>query len=158
MGGFLSLYDETDRVDLGGGYYVDIKRYLSDAEADRASRALVAPQLKSEVVGAGDGTEGEVRSVTTTVDQGGYNTEVLVAAIVDWNLTDRGDDPLPLPPYVPAKPTGEDRANEVRRQSIRQLPAFATKKILKQISDNEKRGAGDPAAFQGTGEGAPAQT
>src|SRR5262249_25337760 len=142
MGGFLSLYDETDRVDLGGGYYADIKRYLSSAEVDRANRALVAPQLKSEGASTGDGSAAEGRSVTSTIDQGTYNIEVLVAAIDGWNLTDRDGNSLPLPPYVPAKPTGEDRANQVRRESIRLLPAFATKKILKQISDNEKRGAG----------------
>lgn len=152
MGGFLSLYNQTDRVELGGGYYVDVKRFLSSAETERAQRALVAPQVKSEVT-AGAGDEADVRAVVSTIDQATYNVEVMVAAIVAWNLTDELEQPLPLPPYMPGKPTGPDPANDVRRQSVRRLPDFAKKRILKQISDNEKLGADGEDAFQGPGEG-----
>jgi hypothetical protein len=156
MGGFLSLYDERDRIEMGGGYYVEIKKFLSDAEHDRAQRALVSPRIESTVAKAGGGAdEAEVRAVTTTIDQQGYNIEVLVAAIIDWNLTDETDQLLPLPPYMPPPSAGEDKVNRVRRESIRRLPHFAIERILKQISDNKKLGADDAATFQGQGEGAP---
>jgi hypothetical protein len=157
MGGFLSLYDETDRIDLGGGYYVDIKRYLTDAEHDRAQRLLVDPRMESRVTGK-DADDSEVRAVTTTINQGDYNHELLVAAIIGWNLTDRDGNPLPLPPYMPPGKSGNDKANTVRRESIRQLPAFATKKILKQILDNEKRSGDDQGSFPGEGESGTTET
>lgn len=152
MGGFLSLYNQTDRVDMGGGYYVDIKRFLSDAEHDRAQRALVSPRIETTVSGDGDSAP---KSVATVVDQQAYNHEVMVMAIVGWNLTDEQGEPLPLPPYMDPPKSGNDVANTVRRASIRRLPAFATQRILKQISDNEKLGA-DDAGFPGDGEGTPA--
>lgn len=156
MAGFLALYSETDRVELRGGYYVDIRKYLDHAAWGYAQRKLVDPRLESTLGQKTEGGEAETRTVASMVDQQAYNLELLVAAIVDWNLTDEQDRPLPLPPYIPpTKLDGEDKANLVRRDSIRRLPAFATKKILDRILKHEKDGADDSAPFPEPGEGAP---
>lgn len=153
MGGFLSLYDETDRVELGGGYYVDIRRYLSHADTARAQRVMVPPRYETKAEQDKDGKPGTV-TTAVTVDQQAYDREIMVAAIDSWNLTDRDGNPLPLPPFVPpTQVTGDDAANKVRRESIAKLPAFAATRILKRISDNEKRGADEEAAFPSSGDG-----
>lgn len=156
--GFLSLYKQTDRVELGGGYYIDIKRHLSMAETARAEEMRVSKDIRSEMGAAKDGKAGDVTATVMRIDQQAYNTEILVAAVVDWNLDDDQGVPLPLPPYIPGKPTGDDKANLVRRESIGLLPAFAVKRLLEQIAANEKAGADAEslAAFPGESVSAPA--
>lgn len=151
--GFLSIYKQTDRVELGGGYYVDILRFLSQAQTARAEAVRMSKDIRSEA------RDGEVTATVIQIDQQAYNLEILVAAIEAWNLDDEDGAPLPLPPYIPGKPTGEDLANRVRRESIGRLPQFAVNRILKQITDNEKAGADAEslAAFPGESAGAPTQ-
>jgi len=147
------VYGQTDKVELGGGYYVAVKRFLSVAETARAEAVRMSKDIRSEV----DNDSKRATSVIT-VDQQAYNVEIMVAAIDDWNLDD-DNGPLPLPPYIPGKPTGDDPANRVRRESVGRLPDFAVKRILTKIKENEEAGL-DPeslAAFPGESEGAPEQ-
>ena len=81
--GFLSLYKQTDRVELGGGYYVDIKRFLSMAETARAEAVRVSKEIRSEMAAGKNGQPGDVAATVITVDQQAFNLEILVAAIVD---------------------------------------------------------------------------
>lgn len=155
MSGFLSLYDDVDRVDLGGGFWVDIAQHITDAANTLIQRALISPRVETV------NTEGDVRVQTTTIDQGAYSLARLVAYIVDWNLTDRNGDPLPLPIYIqPSRDAAgvlaEHRGNAVRRQSIGFLPPYATNRILLKIVENEKRFEEGAGPFPGPPEGAPA--
>lgn len=150
MSGFMSLYDAVDRIDLGGGFWVDVRQHITDAAHTVIQRALVDPRIEAVERG------GETRVLTTTVDQGAYELARLVAHIDAWNITDRNGDPLPLPPYIQPTRPGVDEANKVRRQSIGFLPPFATRKILAKIVENDKRFADGVGPFPGTGDGAPA--
>lgn len=152
MNDFFSHYDGVDRVDLHDGFYVDIKRCLTQAETAQVNFTLVGDHVRREAE--------KGREVSTMqTDHQAYNLALLAAHIVEWNITRNGAQ-LPLPPYVaPKKPTAADPANTVRRDSIAQLPAPVAKKILKRISDNEKLfdedESDDPAAtFPGDGESA----
>jgi hypothetical protein len=136
MGGFLSLYDETDRIDLGGGYYVDIRRYLSDEDDERATRALTKPQLRTTTTQNKETDSSEVTS-TIDYDQSAYSRVLISSAVIGWNLTDRDGNPLPLAP------------DAARVASIKSLPVFATKKILAKIKENEGRTDSELATFQG---------
>lgn len=145
--GFLSLYDEIERVKLGGEWWVDIKRYLTSNEADRAQRALVAPKMQTKVTDSGrqgqqrnQADAGDVREVTTTIDQGAYHHELLVAAIVTWNLTDQNDTLLPLTPEMS------------RRASVKALPGFARDKIVAAVLANRARTDEEQDAFREDGE------
>lgn len=153
--GFLSIYNQTDRVELGGGYYIDVKRFLSQAETARAEAVRMSKDIRSEM----DEKTGNAKATVIQYDAQAYNVEILVAAIVDWNLDDEQGVPLALPPYIPGKTTGEDLANRVRRESIGRLPEFAVKRVLEQIRNNEKDGvdAESLAAFPGESTGAPAE-
>jgi hypothetical protein len=155
MGGFLSLYDLTERVDMGGGYYVDIRRHVSTADTARAEAVHIDKRIESTVSGAEQKGGTEVRSVATRIDQQAHDLEILAVYIDSWNLTDRAGNPLPLPPFIPPKPTGEDPANRVRRETILLLPVFAKKRILEKIKEFEDRGADDPEAFPDEGESTP---
>lgn len=152
MSGFLSLYDAVDRIDLGGGFWVDVRQHITDAANTTIQRVLVDPRIETVE------RAGQTRVVTTTVNQGAYNQARLVAYIDAWNLTDRNGDPLPLPPYVQPSPSGEDRANAVRRQSIGFLPPYATQKILMKIIENEKRFEEGAVPFPGEGGGPSAES
>jgi hypothetical protein len=139
MGGFLSLYDEQDRIDLGGGYYVDIKRFLSDEDDERATHALTKPQLRSTMQRDKTSRDADATTTTTTIDydQKAYSRALISAAIIGWNLTDRDGNPLPLAPDV------------AREASIRALPTFATKQILAKIKENENRTDSELTSFPG---------
>lgn len=153
--GFLSIYNQTDRVELGGGYYIDVKRFLSQAETARAEAVRMSKDIRSEM----DEKTGNAKATVIQYDAQAYNVEILVAAIVDWNLDDEQGVSLQLPVYIPGKTTGEDLANRVRRESIGRLPEFAVKRVLEQIRANEKDGvdAESLAAFPGESTGAPAE-
>lgn len=158
--GFLNLYDLADTIDLGGGFWVRVKRHLSDAEAARAEVALVSKRVEATMAGKADGaSKADRQTIAQMIDTRSNEQELLVAHIIDWNLTDRQDQLIPLPPYVcPARADGDDPANRVRRESIGLLPVFVRKRILTKIKEFEALGADDLAAFQGSGRGIPAES
>lgn len=162
MAGFLGLYNGTERVTLaeadGVAYWVDIKRHLSRAETARADALHIAKRVETTVDAAADGEDAKARSVATVIDQRAHDTEVLAASIVAWNLTDEGDLPLPLPPYIPPDGTrvhGDDPANRVRRESIAKLPAVVVDTLLKRIEEYRKKAKEQAKTFPGEGSGAP---
>lgn len=102
MPGFLDAYEGVKRIELGNGYWIDVKLCLSSAEYRRVQAHLGAGRQTLSVSGSGD--------TTTQIDPASAQDEMLFQSIADWNLDDDGK-PWPLSP-----------ASE-RKASIARLPA-----------------------------------
>ena len=89
MPGFLSEYDEITTVyfDPAHKWWAKVKRFLRRGDYKAAQAILVSPIMRMS--GADSETKGEI-------DTGGYQNELVARAIVDWNLTDENDTPIPL--------------------------------------------------------------
>lgn len=132
--GFLGKYDGTDRVDLGDGYWVDVKKCLTRAEADLAERALTQ-------INVSQGETGPAKA-GARVDLVSQHNELVVASVVAWNLDDENSVVLPLEP------------DSAKRASIARLPAPVFDELLKVVVENNKpRSAQDRAAFPARSEG-----
>lgn len=123
--GFLSKYTKTERLDLGDGFWVDIRPHLTAAQKAAAEDKLISNDGKSAGMAVGTGS---------------YTLEVAVQAIVDWNLTDEADRPLPV------------RPEEARRSSIALLPAFVTDKVLAAVKGADGRTKQQEADFPASGD------
>lgn len=110
MAGFLSLFNEPERVVVVDGYWVDIKKGLSAEDYEAAQRALLGKMSMNN-----NGLSAEPDTVA-------YQHELVFRAIVDWNLTDENDQPLPLAPA------------DVKHASIRRLPQFVFIDLYERIN------------------------
>jgi len=119
--GFLTKYSGTDVVDMGDGYQVTLKRYLSGDALDRAQAARV--KAVTEAQQGGPSANRTVR-VETITDTAAYTEVLLSEAIVTWNLTDHNDQLLPLEPLAK------------KLESIRMLPASARARLRDHIEAN----------------------
>ncbi len=102
--GFLSAWDETKRIDVSdlagadeGTWWVDIKPCLSHEEADRILRKM----MRSTVKIAG-GPDGGVRTQMNTDNLVDQQRNIVLESILEWNLTDRQGNLLPLGDQVEA--------------------------------------------------------
>jgi hypothetical protein len=90
---FTSLYDAQDELDLGNGFSVVLRKYLTEEDFTAASRALVKNRKYREA--------GNTAEVTGEFDPSAYNRTLVEHALVSWNLTKdnpaNADDPLPIP-------------------------------------------------------------
>ena len=127
--GFLSHYSDTERIDVtpvgveDGPYYVVIKKYLTGDEFEAAKRALSSVKIEDS-------------NLTPEPDIAAYQRELIVASVIDWNLTDENDQPLPLTP-LPAK-----------RTSVGKLPETVLSSLLIKINEtNEPRTAAEKLSF-----------
>jgi hypothetical protein len=104
MPGFLSAYEGTERIELGRGYWVDVKKCLSSAEYTPVEMALGSKQ-RPVANGKGQVTFGEINQHEAQI-------RMLLASIDDWNIND-GDEGTkwPLAPEA------------AKRASIERLPA-----------------------------------
>lgn len=128
MPGFLSAYDGVERIDLGRGYWVDVKQCLSHAELQQAQAKMGAARQTVEAGGR----------QFATVDMNAFETELIVLSIVDWNLDDENGVKWPLQP---------DRA---LRASVARLPGPVATQIYQRC--NELNGSGskrEAAQFPG---------
>jgi hypothetical protein len=114
MPGFLSAYEGTERIELGRGYWVDVKRCLSSAEYAPVEMALGSRQ-RPTADGKGQVTFGEINQRESQI-------RMLLASITDWNLDDDGVK-WPLSP---------ERA---KRESIERLPAGVRMQVYKKCDD-----------------------
>lgn len=99
--GFLDSYEGTERIDLGEGWWIDVKKCLTSAEYQKVQAFF----------GAGKQTVNMNGKQFATIDPAAAQEELLFQSISDWNLTDAQDQPLPLSP------------EPARRASISRLPA-----------------------------------
>lgn len=138
MPGFLedTGYGGTTKVDLGGGYWAEVKNCLSTAEKEWVD-ALLGGKQKVDVGGQRQFAE---------LDIAGSRTEMVVQSLVEWNITEEdGRTTWPLDaggkfagrgdqnPYPPGCP---------RRQSIARLPAPTRDQIWAKCDelDNPRQG------------------
>lgn len=117
MPGFLSAYEGTERIDLGRGYWVEVKKCLSSAEYAPVEMALGSRQ-RPTANGSGTVTFGEINQREAQI-------RMLLASIEDWNLSDDGTDG-PKWPLSPEK---------LKRESIERLPAGVRMLIYKKCDD-----------------------
>lgn len=98
--GFLSHYSGVQRVEVGEGYWVDVKKCLTVAEKQRAETALTSNPV---VDMSGHGT--------AKVDMPAFHNEMMFASIVGWNFDEDDGTPWALMP------------DRVKRINIARIPA-----------------------------------
>lgn len=118
--GFLSQFSETTRVyfDDDKKWWADVKRHLPRKDFKAAQSVLIAPEMHYV---------GDVADTKGKVDTGGYQNELVVRALVAWNLTDESGTDLPL------APEGD------KRNSVDMLPEDAFQKILAVIEGANRK-------------------
>ena len=89
MGNYLSRHNLTRTVDLGDGFWVEVKTHLSHGETKAAKRALM--QATMRVVD-------DEQETSAKIDMVEYQQAKAFAAIIAWNLTDNEGNVLPLTP------------------------------------------------------------
>jgi hypothetical protein len=91
---FTSLYDATEEIDLGDGFSVVVRRYLSEDDFTAAGRALVSKRQYRE--------SGNTSEITGEFDAFAYNRTLVERALISWNLTRDNPNPdgEPLPILV----------------------------------------------------------
>jgi len=157
--GFLSVsgYEGTEKVDLGNGYWCEVKRCLTSAEKARVDDLLGAKQ-RVDVAG---------KTQFAELDYSAMRTEMLVQSLVAWNLDDDNGDEWPLD--AGGKFAGRGSENPwppgcPRRQSVARLPSPVFDVIYEKCDElnSPRRGADavsfpDPAVGGGPdGDGGPA--
>jgi hypothetical protein len=141
MPGFLSAYEGTERIDLGDGYWVDVKKCLSSAEYAPVELALGARQQ----VNVNGGRQ------FAQIDTRAARIELVVASIVAWNVDDEDGTVWPLTP------------EKVKRANVERLPHPVREVIWKRCDDlngpekpadrarfPDPDGSGDPDGDGGT--------
>lgn len=145
MPGFLSLFDQTERIVLSPPgspreYWVEIKHYLTGEEEDEVTAATFGGQgMEMSAIAGMD--EQQIRARVDIVTQARI---LLLHSIVDWNLTDRADQPLPLAP----------RADKER--AIASLPGGVRDIITARIAEirkAQKKTPAERAIFRGAAAG-----
>lgn len=129
--GFLSAYSDTRKIDLGGGYWVEIKECLSIVEKQRAEKALT-PNPRVDMSGRAE----------AGMDLSAFHTEMVVASITAWNLDEDDGTVWPLTP------------EPVKRKNIARLPASVFDQIFKEVDElNGPKPARERAQFPEPGVG-----
>lgn len=95
MPGFLdaSGYEGTEEIDLGGGYWVKIKRCISQAEYQKVQDHLGGGKMNVNMNG----------NRFAQMDVGASQVELVAASITDWNLDDANGEKWPLTPLPALK-------------------------------------------------------
>jgi hypothetical protein len=129
--GFLSAYSSTRKIDVGGGYWVEIKECLTIVEKQRAEKALSSGPVIDQT-GRG----------SAQMDMPAFHTEMVVASITGWNLDEDDGTVWPLTP------------EPVKRKNIGRLPASVFDQIFKEVDElNGPKSARERAQFPKPGVG-----
>ncbi len=114
--GFLARYNEQVTLDLGDGYWLKFRRHLSREDFAAANDKLFSPIVR--IVAAEDGSTDDAHSETSgALNTSAQQDEYVARALLDWNLTDENNQPIPLGTVRPG--TGPDAA---RYAAVRLLP------------------------------------
>lgn len=126
MGGFLSAYSGTRRIDISGGYWIEVKDCLTVVEKHRSEKALTGNPTIDATSGRG----------TAQMDLTGFETELVTASIVGWNLDEEDGTPWALAP------------DRVKRANIARLPSPVFDTIFKVVNElNGPQPAKESAQF-----------
>lgn len=123
--GFLSAYSGTQKIDVGGGYWIEVRECLPIVDKQRAEKALAS---SPRVDMAGNGS--------ISLDTVAFHNEMLFASIVAWNLDDDNGQPWLLAP------------DSEKRRNIARLPAPVFDQVWEVVDDlNGPREAADKVRF-----------
>lgn len=123
--GFLSAYSGTEKIDVGGGYWIEVRKCLSIIDKQRAEKAL-ASTPRVDMSGAG----------TITLDTAAFHNAMVEASIVAWNLDDDNGEVWALSP------------SNVKRDNIARLPGPVFDQVWEVVDDlNGPREAADKVRF-----------
>jgi hypothetical protein len=131
MPGFLGVsgYDGTEKIDLGNGYFAEVKRCLSAAEYQRVLNYLGTGRQNVRVDGGPQ---------TVNVDPYAAMTEMLAQSLVSWNIDDEDETVWPLQP------------DKARRASIARLPPPVLMSVYQRCDElNGPRKTSEAARFPG---------
>ena len=129
MAGFLSLFNEPQRIVVADGYWIDVKTSLTAEDYEAAQRALLG---KMSMVGG---------ALTAEPDTISYQHELVFRAVCDWNLTDENGAALPLTP------------SSAKHDSLRRLPQSVFIKLYEAINEaSSPRSKEDEIQFRDGGE------
>jgi len=98
--GFLSAYSSTQKIDVGDGYWIEVRECLPIMDKQRAEKAL-ASSPRVDMSGNG----------SVSLDTVAFHNEMIAASIVNWNLDDDNGQVWALTP------------ESVKRVNISRLPA-----------------------------------
>lgn len=139
MPGFLddTGYSGTARIDLGKGYWAEVKNCL-DAEENGYCADLLGGKQEVDVAG---------QRQFATMDYTSSRREMVVQSLVAWNLTDPDGSTWLLLPE--SRPAGRPYpAGSVRRLSVARLPAPVFEQIFKVCDElNAPRKGADAVSF-----------
>lgn len=123
--GFLSAYSGTQKIDVGEGYWIEVRECLSIIDKQRAEKAL-ASSPKIDMTGNG----------TVSLDTVAFHNAMLEASIVGWNLDDDDSTVWALAP------------SNVKRDNIARLPAPVFDQVWQVVNDlNGPRERADQVRF-----------
>lgn len=91
--GFATKYEGTERIDLGDGYWVEVKKCLSWAESNEAEHAGLNFDMQPNM------DDPKKTRTNIVIDPEAKSFEQVLASIVAWNLADDG-------PATPENPEG----------------------------------------------------
>ena len=111
MSGFLSLFNEPERVVVADGFWIDVKKALTAEDYEAAQRALFGKMSMSN-----EGLSAEPDTIA-------YQHELVFRAIVEWNLTDENGELLPLTP------------SDAKHASIRRLPQSVFLDVYERVNE-----------------------
>ena len=139
MPGFLeaSGYEGTQRIDLGNGYWADVKKCLTTEEKARVDDLLGGKQ-QVDVAG---------QRQYASMDYTASRREMVIQSLVAWNLTDPDGSTWLLLPE--SRPTGKPYpAGSLRRLSVGRLPAPVFEQIFAVCDElNSPRKGADAVTF-----------
>jgi hypothetical protein len=141
MTDFWSHYDGTERIQLGGGIWIDVKKSLTADEAKAGEDALVSTTFNEKKPDKPD----------IAIDPNAMLFEQVVASIVDWNLPPRDGKAFELD-HDPVNERLTNRPSP-RRQAILRLPSPIYDELAKVVGRlNAGLSSQQEATFQGDGE------
>ena len=111
---YLTRYDETQRVELPGGFWVDIKRCITGTQKRAIRRKQITYGI--EEVANPRGGPPTSRAVITHIDPDVFAYELAIVSIVDWNF-ESGGKKWPLSPEA-AKRAHYDKLDEPDQDAI----------------------------------------
>jgi hypothetical protein len=142
MPDFWSHYDGTERIELGGGIWIDVKKSLTADEARAGENALVSTTFNEKKPDKPD----------IAIDPNAMLLEQVVASIVDWNIPPRDGKPFELD-HDPVNERLTNRPSP-RRQAILRLPSAIYDELAKVVGRlNAGLNSAQEASFQGDGDG-----
>lgn len=87
MPDYMTRYEDTERIEIPGGFWVDVKKCVTGTQM----RKIRAKQITRGVEKYKDDTNEErVRSVIVNINADVYAYELAIASIVDWNFETAG--------------------------------------------------------------------